>query len=52
MCRFCPRFLEQMLFLRKAAGRYIEETTQDMSIRSSLTQEAGERIRRALADKV
>ena len=47
MCKLCPRFLRQLLFLREAAKRYTEEGEGEFP----LTAEARERIMRSLADQ-
>jgi len=51
MCRYCPRFRRQLLFLRAAAGYYGEETDEGILLkRDSLSTEAKKKIRRALAE--
>jgi len=47
MCKFCPRFLRQLLLLREAAKRYTEEGEGKFS----LPIDARERIKRLLADQ-
>lgn len=47
MCKLCPRFLQQMLFLKEASDHYKEEIEEDPSY--SLSTNARERIKSLLA---
>lgn len=47
MCRLCPRFLRQMLFLKAASNHYEKEIEEDTSY--SLPADAREKIRSLLA---
>jgi hypothetical protein len=46
MCKLCPRFLRQLLFLREAAKKYAEGEGEG---EFSLSPDARERIKRSLA---
>ena len=47
MCKLCPRFLQQMLFLKEASDHYKEEIEEDSSY--SLSINAREKIKSLLA---
>lgn len=47
MCKLCPRFLRQMLFLKEALDHYKKEMGEDTSF--SLSVNARERIKSLLA---
>lgn len=47
MCKLCPRFLRQMLLLKKASDHYKKEIEEDSSY--SLSINARERIKSLLA---
>jgi hypothetical protein len=49
MCKLCPRFWCQLLFLRNATGRFVKEPDRDVPFPSeSLSMDARERIERAV----
>ena len=48
MCKLCPRFLHQMLFLEEASDHYKKDIEEDASY--SLSVNARERIKSVLAD--
>ena len=48
MCKFCSRYQEQLLFLRKIARLY-SETSEDSDLPIQLSSEAGKRIKESMA---
>jgi hypothetical protein len=50
MCKMCPRFQRQILFLKETLNRYrLEEEGDRLWASASLSPDARERIRRTLA---
>lgn len=50
MCKFCSRYRKQLLAVRAAIHRYVEELEPSGSIKPfSLSEEARSRIRQAMA---
>ena len=47
MCKLCPRFLRQMLFLKEASDHYKKEMGEDTSI--SLSADTREKIKNLFA---
>jgi len=47
MCKFCPRYQEQLLFLRKTA-RLFSESSEDPDLSIQLSSEAGKRIKESM----
>jgi hypothetical protein len=47
MCKLCPQFLQQLLFIREAAKRYTGKEEGGFS----LSPEVRERIKRSLKDQ-
>ena len=49
VCKLCPRFWRQLLFLRNATGRFVKEAEREVPFPSeSLSMDARERIKRAV----
>ncbi len=52
MCKYCERYRQQLLFIRKAVRQHPERLEgQDSSPTTTLSPEARERIKRTLAGK-
>jgi hypothetical protein len=47
MCKFCSRYKEQLLFLRKTARLY-SESSEDSDLSVQLSSEAGKRIKESM----
>ncbi|MFZ0481850.1 MAG: zf-HC2 domain-containing protein [Desulfobacterales bacterium] len=48
MCKFCSRYKEQLLFLRKTARLY-SESSEDSDLSIQLSPEVGKRIKESMA---
>jgi hypothetical protein len=48
MCKFCSRYKEQLLFLRKTARLY-SESSEDSDLSIQLSSEVGQRIKESMA---
>jgi hypothetical protein len=47
MCKFCSRYKEQLLFLRKTARLY-SESSEDSDLSIQLSSEVGQRIKESM----
>jgi hypothetical protein len=47
MCKFCSRYKEQLLFLRKTARLY-SESSEDSDLSVQLSSEVGKRIKESM----
>ena len=47
MCKFCSRYKEQLLFLRKTARLY-SESSEDSDLSIQLSSEVGKRIKESM----